>query len=56
VNFNKRFLQFRKVEETLRFRTFPDQTKFEKLDLSSLHCLDLENLEMELLEFQETSI
>ena len=56
MNFSKKFLQFRKMKTTLRFLTFPDQAKFEELHLSCLHWLDLENLEMELLEFQENSI
>ncbi|XP_039196835.1 general transcription factor II-I repeat domain-containing protein 2A-like [Crotalus tigris] len=56
VNFNNRFLQFRKIEITLCFLTSPDKAKFEELDLSYLHWLDLENLEMELVEFQENSI
>ena len=43
------------METTLRFLTFPDQAKVE--DLSCLlHWLDLENLELDLLEFQENSI
>ncbi|XP_013358567.1 PREDICTED: uncharacterized protein LOC102022594 isoform X3 [Chinchilla lanigera] len=33
-----------------------DKAKFEELDLSCLHWLDFGNLEMELLEFQESSI
>ncbi|XP_026578977.1 general transcription factor II-I repeat domain-containing protein 2-like [Pseudonaja textilis] len=56
VNFNNRFLQFRKMETTLYFLTSPDKAKFEELDLSCLRWLDLENLEMELLEFQENSM
>ncbi|XP_060548259.1 general transcription factor II-I repeat domain-containing protein 2A-like [Pantherophis guttatus] len=56
VNFSNRFLQFRKMETTLAFLTSPDKAKFEELDLSCLHWLDLGNLEMELLEFQESSI
>ncbi|MEE6512968.1 hypothetical protein FKM82_020363 [Ascaphus truei] len=55
-NFSNRFLQFRKMETTLCFLTSPDKAKCEELDLSCLHWLDLENLEMELLEFQESSI
>lgn len=55
-NFGNRFVQFRKMETTLSFLTSPDKAKFEELDLSCLHWLDLENLEMELLEFQESSI
>jgi len=39
------------METTLRFLTFLDQVKFEELDLSCVHWLDLQNLEMELLEF-----
>ena len=53
---SKRFLQFCKMETTLRFLTFPDQAKFQELDLSCLYWLDLENLEMELLEFQENTM
>ncbi|XP_034277662.1 uncharacterized protein LOC117668096 isoform X2 [Pantherophis guttatus] len=56
VNFSNRFLQFRKMETTLYFLTSPDKAKFEELDLSCLNWLDLENLEMELLEFQENRI
>ncbi|XP_013919890.1 PREDICTED: general transcription factor II-I repeat domain-containing protein 2-like [Thamnophis sirtalis] len=56
MNFSNRFLQFRKMETTLCFLTSPDKAKFEELDLSCLHWLDLGNLEMELLEFQESSI
>ena len=52
-NFSKRFAQFRKMEKTLYFLTFPDKTNFEDLDLSCLQRLGLENLEMELLEFKE---
>jgi len=44
------------METTLRFLTFPDQAKFQELDLSCLYWLDLENLEMELLEFQENTM
>ncbi|KAM4048853.1 general transcription factor II-I repeat domain-containing protein 2-like [Anomaloglossus baeobatrachus] len=56
VNFSNRFLQFRKMETTLCFLTFPERAKFEDIDLSCLQWLDLGNLEMELLEFQESSI
>lgn len=55
-NFSQSFLQFCKMEITLCFLTSPDKAKFEELDLSCLHWMDLENLEMELLEFQESSI
>ncbi|XP_023567860.1 general transcription factor II-I repeat domain-containing protein 2A isoform X2 [Octodon degus] len=55
-NFSNRFLQFRRMETTLGFLTSPDRAKFEELDLSCLHWLDCGNLEMELLEFQESSI
>ena len=52
-NFSNSFLQFRKMEKTLYFLTFPDKSKFDDLDISCLQWLDLQNLEMELLEFQE---
>ncbi|XP_076352700.1 general transcription factor II-I repeat domain-containing protein 2B-like [Tachypleus tridentatus] len=52
-NFSNRFMQFRKIEKTLYFLTFPDKTEFEDLDLSCLHWLGLKTLEMELVEFQE---
>ena len=35
-NFSKRFLHFRKTENTLYFLTFPDKTKFDDLDLFCL--------------------
>ncbi|XP_058027186.1 general transcription factor II-I repeat domain-containing protein 2-like [Ahaetulla prasina] len=56
VNFSNRFIQFRKMETTLGFLTSPDKAEFEELDLSCLHWLDLGNLEMELVEFQESSM
>ncbi|XP_013358565.1 PREDICTED: general transcription factor II-I repeat domain-containing protein 2A-like isoform X1 [Chinchilla lanigera] len=56
ANISNRFLQFHKMETTLCFLTSPDKAKFEELDLSCLHWLDFGNLEMELLEFQESSI
>ncbi|XP_004873385.1 general transcription factor II-I repeat domain-containing protein 2A-like isoform X2 [Heterocephalus glaber] len=55
-NFSHRFLQFRKMEATLSFLTSPDRARFEELDLSCVHWLDYGNLEMELLEFQESSL
>ncbi|XP_013000519.1 protein FAM200A isoform X1 [Cavia porcellus] len=55
-NFSNRFLQFHKMETTLCFLTSPDKARFEELDLSCLHWLDCGNLEMELLEFQESCI
>lgn len=55
-NFSNRFLQFRKMETTLCFLTSPEKAKCKELDLSCLHWLDLGNLEMELLKFQESSI
>ncbi|XP_010604765.1 general transcription factor II-I repeat domain-containing protein 2A-like [Fukomys damarensis] len=54
--FSDRFLQFRKMETALCFLTSPDKARFEGLDLSCLHWLDCGNLEMELLEFQESSM
>ena len=52
-SFSNRFLQFRKMEKTLHFLTFPDKSKLDDLDISCLEWLDLQNLEMELLKFQE---
>uniref|UniRef100_A0A8C6VI95 General transcription factor II-I repeat domain-containing protein 2A n=1 Tax=Naja naja TaxID=35670 RepID=A0A8C6VI95_NAJNA len=56
MNLSNRFLQFRKLETTLCFLTSPDKAEFEELDLSCLDWLDLGNLEMELIEFQESSL
>ncbi|XP_034262212.1 general transcription factor II-I repeat domain-containing protein 2-like [Pantherophis guttatus] len=56
MNLSNRFLQFRNMETTLCFLTSPDKVDFKELDLSCLHWLDLENLEMELVEFQENSM
>ncbi|XP_034259776.1 general transcription factor II-I repeat domain-containing protein 2A-like [Pantherophis guttatus] len=56
VKFSNRFSQFRKMETTLCFLTSPEKAKFEELDLSCLQWLDLGNLEMELVEFQESSL
>ena len=51
-----RFPQFHKLEKTLQFLTFTDKAGCEEIDLSCLRCLDFANLEMELLEFQKSSI
>ena len=53
---SERFLQFRKLDATLHFIQFPHAIQFEALKLSKFDWLDLSNLEMELVDFQENAV
>ena len=54
--FASRFTQFREFAETTQFILRPDLTSLETLNLESLKWLDLEDMEMQLIEFQSNSI
>ena len=54
--FNSRFTQFRQFSEITQFVLHPDSTSLEALNLESLKWLDLEDMEMQLVDFQYSSI
>lgn len=54
--FSSRFSQFRHLDSTLEFLINPHNIKFEVLELSFFEWLSIENLEMELIEFQGSNI
>ena len=54
--FFTRFLKFRELEETTNFMKFPDSIKMEELNLQTFSWRDMNKLEMELIEFQSSSI
>lgn len=53
---SERFFQFRELDTTLQFILFPNTIQFEDLKLTNFDWLDLGNLEMELIEFQESAV
>jgi len=54
--FSSRFSQFRQLDSTLEFLINLHNIKFDKLELSFFEWLSIENLEMELIEFQGSNI
>lgn len=54
--FSARFTQFKEFEETLKFILYPDTIPCEKLNLKVLEWLNFNELEMELVEFQSSTI
>ena len=54
--FVSRFTQFRKFAKTMQFILHSDSASLEILNLKSLKWLDLENMEMQLIDFQSRSI
>lgn len=50
--FSNRFSQFRCLEPTFQFLINPHKITYDELDLSFFEWLNIENLEMELIEFQ----
>jgi len=54
--FSSRFSQFRQLDSTLEFLIYPHNIKIDKLELSFFEWLSIENLEMELIEFQGSNI
>lgn len=53
---SERFSQFRELDATLQFIQFPHTIQFEDLKLLKFDWLDLSNLEMELVDFQESAV
>ena len=54
--FSSRFTQFRELEESLLIIENPDKTNFTKLKIDLPEWLNIDNLEMELVEFQSSAI
>ncbi|GFT03247.1 dimer_Tnp_hAT domain-containing protein [Trichonephila clavipes] len=54
--FSARFSQFIELSETFRFIMYPDVISFDKLNLSEFNWLEIEELEMQLIDFQSSSI
>ncbi|GFU13658.1 transposable element Tcb2 transposase [Trichonephila clavipes] len=54
--FSAKFSQFKELSETFKFIMFPDVISFDKLNLSQFDWLEIEELEMQLIDFQSSSI
>ncbi|GFX54410.1 dimer_Tnp_hAT domain-containing protein [Trichonephila clavipes] len=54
--FSTRFSQFKELSETFKFIMYPDVILFDKLNLSQFDWLEIEELEMQLIDFQSSSI
>ncbi|GBM31393.1 hypothetical protein AVEN_99609-1 [Araneus ventricosus] len=53
--FSARFSQFKELSETLKFIMYPDVTPFDKLNFSQFDWLEIEEFEMQLIDFQSSS-
>ncbi|GFV90439.1 general transcription factor II-I repeat domain-containing protein 2A [Trichonephila clavipes] len=54
--FSARFSQFKELSETFEFIMYPDVISFDKLNLSQFDWLEIEGLEMQMIDFQSSSI
>ena len=54
--FFTRFAKFRELEETVEFIKFPDSIKLDELNLQMFSWIDMDDFEMQLIEFQSSSI
>ncbi|GFV09392.1 uncharacterized protein TNCV_842821 [Trichonephila clavipes] len=54
--FSARFSQFKELSETFKFIMYPDVISFDKLNLSQFDWLEIEEFEMQLIDFQSSSI
>ena len=54
--FFRRFSEFRELEGTAKFMKFPDCIKMEELNLQKFLWIDMDEFEMQLIEFQSSSI
>lgn len=54
--FSARFCQFKELSETLKFIVYPDVISVDKLNLSKFSWLEIEEIEMQLIDFQSSSI
>ncbi|GFT88734.1 uncharacterized protein TNCV_905881 [Trichonephila clavipes] len=55
-NMVARFSQFKELSETFKFIMYPDVISFDKLNLSQFDWMEIEELEMQLIDFQSSSI
>ncbi|GBM68613.1 General transcription factor II-I repeat domain-containing protein 2A [Araneus ventricosus] len=53
--FSARFSQFKELSETLKFIMFPDVTSFDKLNFTQFDWLEIEEFEVQLIDFQSSS-
>ncbi|GBM99820.1 General transcription factor II-I repeat domain-containing protein 2A [Araneus ventricosus] len=53
--FSARFSHFKELSETLKFIMYPDVISFDKLNLSQFDWLEIEEFEMQLIDFQSSS-
>ena len=49
-------MKFRELEETAKFMRFPDSIKMEELNLQKFSWIDMDEFEMQLVEFQGSLI
>ncbi|GFW10593.1 uncharacterized protein TNCV_893881 [Trichonephila clavipes] len=54
--FSARLSQFKELLETFKSIKYPDVISFDKLNLSQFDWLEIEELEMQLIDFQSSSI
>ncbi|GFW54553.1 general transcription factor II-I repeat domain-containing protein 2A [Trichonephila clavipes] len=54
--FSARVSQFKELSETFKFIMYPDVISFDKLNLSQFDWFEIEELEMQLIDFQSSSI
>ncbi|GFT75654.1 uncharacterized protein TNCV_4557651 [Trichonephila clavipes] len=54
--FSARFSHFKELSETFKFIMYPEVISFDKLNLSQFDWLEIEKLEMQLIDFQSSSI
>ncbi|GFS50185.1 general transcription factor II-I repeat domain-containing protein 2A [Trichonephila clavipes] len=54
--FSAKFSQFKELSKTFKFIMDPDVISFDKLNLSQFNWLEIEELEMQLIDFQSSSI
>ncbi|GFW95546.1 dimer_Tnp_hAT domain-containing protein [Trichonephila clavipes] len=54
--FSLRLSQFKELSETFKFIMYPDVISFDKLNSSQFDWLEIEELEMQLIDFQSSSI
>ncbi|GFU08113.1 general transcription factor II-I repeat domain-containing protein 2A [Trichonephila clavipes] len=54
--FSARFSLFKELSETFKFVMYPDVISFDKLNLSQFDWLEIEELEIQLIDFQSSSI
>lgn len=56
AQFSQRFDQFRRIEETTKFIICPDTCEFSRLNLEIFEFMELYDFEMQLVDFQSSSI